>query len=301
MAIEIRTHIPRPWRVATYVPNERETQILGGTQAHYTVGMDLAQTLITRAERLGVVWLVRADTDLLYPREDNSTGVFFPDVFVIPGVEIDDQEPYDVRKVGKPPTLVIEVLSQRTARKDMGLKLQAYAEMGVEEYVTFDPRPRKKMALRGYRLVAQGQYSEIPPAPEGGLWLTTVRLRIVAEAPQRPLRGPRLRLFTADGQPLLHAEEEAAARDAAEAAWQAERAARTVAEHARAVAEHARTVAEHAREAERAAREAERAARETAEKERDRHAAEIARLRALLAEAGGNQADPPDRADRSEN
>jgi len=286
MMIEIRTEIPRPWRVTTYVPNERETQILGGTQAHYTVGMDLAQTLITRADRLGVVWLVRANTDLLYPRVDGSTGVFFPDVSVIPGVEIDDQEPYDVRKVGKPPTLVIEILSQRTARKDVGLKLQAYAEMGVEEYVTFDPRRRKKMALHGYRLVDQGRYVEVPPAPEGGFWLASVGLRIAAEAPQQPLRGPRLRLFTADGTPLLHAEEEAEAHDAAEAAWHAERIAREVAEHAREAAEQAREVAEHAREAEQQAREA-------AEKERDRHAAEIARLRALLADAGGAPSDPP--------
>jgi Uma2 family endonuclease len=287
MAIEIRTEIPRPWRVATYVPNERETQILGGTQAHYTVGMDLAQTLMTRAERLGVVWLVRADTDLLYPRVDDSTGVFFPDVFVAPGVEIDDQEPYDVRKVGKPPALVIEILSQRTARKDVGIKLQAYAEMGVEEYVTFDPRPRKQMALHGYRLVGQGRYVEIPPAPEGGLWLATVGLRIVAEAPRQPMRGPRLRLFTADGTPLLHAEEEAAAHDAAEAAWHAERVGREVAEHAR--------------EAERRAREAAEHAREAAEVERDNQAAEIARLRALLADAGGgNHSDPTDPSDPSD-
>ena len=287
MMIETRTEIPRPWCVATYVPNERETQILGGTQAHYTVGMDLAQTFITRAERLGVVWLVRADTDLLYPRLDGSTGVFFPDVFVTPGMEIDDQEPYDVRKVGKPPTLVIEILSQRTARKDVGLKLQAYAEMGVEEYVTFDPRRRKKMALHGYRLIDQGRYVEIPPAPEGGFWLTSVGLRIAAEAPRQPLRGPRLRLFTADGTPLLHAEEEAEAHDAAEAAWQAERIAREFAEHARAVAEQAR-------DGERQAREAAEQAREAAEKERDRHAAEIARLRALLADSGGTPEPAPE-------
>jgi len=280
MMIEIRTEIPRPWCVATYVPNERETQILGGTQAHYTVGMDLAQTFMTHAERLGVVWLVRADTDLLYPRVDGSTGVFFPDVFVIPGVEIDDHDPYDVRKVGRPPTLVIEILSQRTARKDVGLKLQAYAEMGVEEYITFDPRPRKKMALHGYRLVAQGQYGEITPAAEGGIWLTSVGLRIAAEAPRNPLRGPRLRLFTAGGTPLLHAEEEAEAHDVAEAAWHAERVAREVAEHAREAAEKEREAAECAREA--------------AEKERDRHAAEIARLRALLADAGGAPETTPE-------
>jgi Uma2 family endonuclease len=260
MAIEILDRAP--WRVSTYVPNERETQILGGNQAHASAGYNLAQTLLTHAKRLGVVWLVRFEADFYYPRVNGPTGVFYPDVFMAPDVEIDDQKPYDVSLVGRPPALVVEITSKKTVGKDVGLKLQAYAEMGVEEYVTFDPRPRKKLATHGYRLLSQGRYQEIPLAPEGGFWLTTVGLRIQAEAPTRPFRGPLLRLTTRDGNQLLHLYEEAEARDEAE--W-----ARDEAERERDEAERERDEAERTRQA-----------------ERQTYETEIARLRALLEEAG---------------
>ncbi len=219
MAIE--TLDQRPWRVSTYMPNERETQILGGTQAHASAGINLFQTLRTYAVRLRVVWLVRLETELMYPRVDGTTGVFYPDILMAPDVEIDDEQPYDVGLVERPPALVVEIASNKTARRDVGPKRQAYAEMGVEEYVTFDPRRGKKLALHGYRLSGPGRYREILPAPEGGLWLNSLGLRIQAEGPTKPFRGPLLRLVTRDGKPLLHWDEEAKVRRAAEQACQA--------------------------------------------------------------------------------
>ncbi|MGH2344272.1 MAG: Uma2 family endonuclease, partial [Chloroflexota bacterium] len=111
--------------------------------------------------------------------------------------------------------LVVEIISPKTAGKDMGPKRAAYAEMGVVEYVTFDPRPRKRLELRGYRLSEQGRYVEIASAG-GGLWLGTVGLRIEAEPPNQVFRGPLLRLVTRTGVHLLHIDEEAEALDAAE-------------------------------------------------------------------------------------
>ncbi|HVA92828.1 MAG TPA: Uma2 family endonuclease, partial [Chloroflexota bacterium] len=174
-----------------------------------------------------------------------------------PGVEIDDEEPYAVRAVGRPPALVVEIASKKTVKRDVGSKMAAYAEMGVEEYVTFDPRKGKGMDLHGYRLVGPGLYIEMPPAPEGGVWLNTVGLRLQAEAPAEALRGPLLRLTTRTGERLLHIAEEAEAREAAE--------------HARRAAEHARRAAEQRWYAER--------------QEREIAQAEIARLRALLGES----------------
>ncbi|MGH2344804.1 MAG: hypothetical protein ACRDG4_06230, partial [Chloroflexota bacterium] len=101
MAVEILKH--SSWRVATYVPNERETQILGGNQTHASVGMNLYQTLRTYAARLGVLWLVRFETELRYPRADGTTGVFYPDVLMAPNIVIDNEEPYEVSAVGRPP------------------------------------------------------------------------------------------------------------------------------------------------------------------------------------------------------
>ena len=252
MAIEILDR--SPWRVSTYVPNEREGQTLAGTQTHASANINLFQTLPTYAARLGVRWLVRFEAELRYPRVDGTTGVFYPDVFLTPDVAIDDEEPYAVRAVGRPPALVVEIASKKTVKRDVGSKMAAYAEMGVEEYVTFDPRKGKGLDLHGYRLVGPGLYIEIPPAPEGGVWLNTVGLRMQAEAPAEALRGPLLRLTTRTGERLLHIAEEAEAREAAE--------------HARRAAEHARRAAEQRWYAER--------------QEREIAQAEIARLRALL-------------------
>jgi Uma2 family endonuclease len=262
MAIEILDR--SPWCVTTYVPDEKETQTLGGTQTHASVGMELFHTLRRYAARLGMLWLVRLETELIYPRANGKTGTFYPDVLMVPDLRIDSEQPYVVSQVGRPPALVVEIASKKTVRRDVGPKRQAYAELGVEEYITFDPRKGKGLALYGYRLVGQGRYREIPQAPEGGLWLNTVGLRIQAEEPIRALDGPLLRLITRAGERLLHSDEEAEARDAereareaAEAGWDAEREAREAAE---------------------VERDTERRAREVAQ-------AEITRLRALLGDS----------------
>jgi Uma2 family endonuclease len=267
MAMKIPAPTLQPWCVDVYLPNETETQILGGNDAHSAAGYNLNQTLRTYSERVGKVWLVRFESELRYPRMVGKTGVFFPDLLMAPNVRLDPTAPYDVRTVGKPPALVVEILSNKTASKDVGLKLDAYAEMGVEEYVTFDPRPRRRRELRGYRLDGR-HYVAMPPASEGGVWLNTIGLRIEAEAPLRPFGGPLLRLSTPEGRRLLHMDEEAEARDAAEEA-------RERAEGERAVAERLRRSAERAIEVERAARLA-------AEEAYIVGQAEIARLRALV-------------------
>ena len=281
MAIEIRIPSPSIRTVTTFLPNERETQVLGGTQTHYSVGENFAKALRAHAGGLGVRWLVRCETDLHYPRADGTTGVFYPDVFVAADVALHDDIAYNVRAVGKPPMLVVEVTSKKTAKKDIGPKLSAYAELGVTEYLTFDPRPRKRLELHGYRLAGPGQYAEIPPAPEGGLWLATVGLRVVAEPPSQAFRGPLLRLITREGSRLLHIDEETAARETAEAERDAARWAQLAAERAQRTAERERTAAEQVRSTAEQTLEAERGAREAAE-------AEVARLRMLLERAGGD-------------
>jgi Uma2 family endonuclease len=262
MAIEILNR--SPWLVTTYVPDEKETQTLGGNQTHASAGINLYQTLRTYAARLGVLWLVRFEAEFHYPRANGTTGIFYPDVFMAPDVDVDDQESYDVSTAGRPPALVVEIASKKTVSRDVGPKLSAYAEMGVEEYLTFDPRRGKRLALHGYRLAGPGQYREIPLTPEGGLWLSTVGLRVHAEPPTAPFRGPLLRLTTRKGERLLHIDEEAEAREAAELAQEAAELAQEAAEHALNV---------------------ERRAREKAEQAREADQAEIARLRALLGES----------------
>ena len=204
------------WPVAVWLPDEREGQVLGGTQGHLGVAQQLCLALENYSRRWALGWLVRQEGQLLYPRLDGTQGSFYPDGLVAPGVHLADPalDAYDVAAVGKPPELIVEVGSKATRRNDRGPKVDAYAQVGVGEYVIFDPRPRKRRELLGYRLARPGQYAPIAPAPEGGLWLA-------AEGPLRAGAGPLLRLFTPDGERLLHTGEEAEARIAAERTLQA--------------------------------------------------------------------------------
>jgi Uma2 family endonuclease len=220
MAIEVHAPPRQSWCVTTYLPDERETQILGGTEAHSAAGNTLTRTLRTYAEREGLIWLIRFEGELRYPRANGTTGIFYPDVMLTPNLRLGPEEPYDVASIGQPPALVVEITSKKTAQKDIGPKLAAYAELGVTEYVTFDPRRRKKLALHGYRLAGR-QYNEIAPSPGTGLWLETARLWMRAEPARSPFDGPLLRLTTGAGQPLLHPEEEAEQRAALEQAYAA--------------------------------------------------------------------------------
>src|SRR6478609_4044684 len=88
MAMKIPAPALQPWCVDVNLPNETETQILGGNDAHSAAGYNLGQTLRTYSEREGKVWLVRFESELRYPRTGGKTGVFFPDVLMVPDVRL---------------------------------------------------------------------------------------------------------------------------------------------------------------------------------------------------------------------
>jgi Uma2 family endonuclease len=259
MAID---RIPGPqhiWPVRVPVRDEQMGDILATTDDHFGVVALMRLALLQYARALGRTWLVRADASLVFPRANGKYGSLFPDLLVAFDVDVPGNGPYRTHIVGKPPELLVEILSDETARNDEDAevgKLGAYAEMGVQEYLTFDPRPRRRLALVGYRLATVGSYQPISSAPEGGLWLETVQLRVVAEpGSHRPRREPRLRFYTPDGQPLPHADEEAARRVQAEQERERAEQERERAEQERERAEQERERAERERDAERAARQ----------------------------------------------
>jgi hypothetical protein len=301
---------PIPWSAQAFVVSvpvrdEHMGDILSTTETHFGAVASAHSDLLHHAEQIGQPWLIRADACIGFPRTNGKYGTLFPDLLVAFAVDVDPNKTYRIDQVGHPPEWLLEVLSDETANNDenpLTGKLGAYAELGVQEYVTFDPRPRRRLALKGYRLPQVGVYAPIPPHPAGGLWLETLQLRVVAEAgSSKPRRGPRLRFYTADGMPLLHREE-------IEAQWRAEQAARQeaeqrhveaarerrAAERQRRAAVRERQAAEHREAAERAARlEAER--REAAERdERIEAERKIAELEARLARLLSNNAPPVD-------
>ncbi len=156
---------------------------------------------------------------------------------------------YMVWVYGKPPDLVIEIVSNREGG-ELDRKLEIYAKVRVTYYVVYDPfLMLGDRELRAYRLV-EGRYVEMLSAA----WLPEIGLGVaVWEGPMWEVHDRWLRFIDADGK-LLPMPDESVEQAKAEA----ERA-KAEAEQAKADAEQAKADAEQVRiEADKARAEAER-------------------------------------------
>ena len=278
MAIEQRAAASAPWRVRIWIPDETETNKVPGSLDHNSVGPVARDDLLLHARRNGLTWLIWEDTQLGYRHESGVRKSLYPDIMVAREVQLPGDASYEIEAVGKAPELVIEILSDATSGNDKESKMTAYAQMGVSEYVLFDPRPRDRPLLGGYQLAGWGRYEPIRTAWGGGIWLGSLGLRVVPEpADEEAGRGPLLRFFGTDGVPLPHLFEEAAAKWQLERAWVAEQRARVQVE--RTLEQVERTLEQTER-----ALVAEQQAREQAEAERETMRSELARLLSLLNE-----------------
>ena len=89
-----------------------------------------------------------------------------PDVTIAFGVNaarIRARQAYMVWEAGKPPDVAIEIASPSTAARDIGVKREIYAEMGIGEYWRMDPTGGELYGapLIGERL-ADGEYIRCP-------------------------------------------------------------------------------------------------------------------------------------------
>ena len=290
----VRPNTPRPVRV--WIPDETETSKVPVNEDHNEAMRVTKTDLSFHARRKGLRWLVRADTQLEYPRADGTTGSLYPDVMMARDVSVDPTGPFSIESLGRGPDLVIEILSSSTASNDWVEKMEGYAQMGIGEYVLFDARKRARPLIAGFRLAEDGRYEPITGAWGGGIWLESIDLRMVPEpADEARGVGPLIRLYAGD-EMLPHADEEALrtlelertllveqrTRWQAEQAQASERERAERAERGRRQAERDRAQAEQAHVAERErAEQAERA--QASERERaERAEAELAQLRALL-------------------
>jgi Uma2 family endonuclease len=178
---------------------ESDGQPMGETTLHRKVMMDLIAALERRFREMADVWV--GGNLFLYFEEGNPKAAVAPDVLVVRGVAKWDRPIYKLWEEGRPPSLVIEVTSNKTRREDMLDKKARYERLGVEEYVLFDPEgdylaPR----LQGHRL-DEGRYRSIEPGEDGSLESRTTGLTFRPE-------GLNLRLSdTATGQSLPWLEE----------------------------------------------------------------------------------------------
>jgi Uma2 family endonuclease len=196
-------------------------QPMAETPEHVQVMIDLIVGLQSRYVAASDVWV--SGNFFLYYEEGNPRARVSPDVMLARGVAQWDRPNYLLWEE-KPPSLIVEVTSRKTRRKDQGPKKSLYRQIGTEEYLLFDPfgeylRPR----LQGFRLL-RGRYQSIPLEQDGSLLSRVTGLRMKPE-------GKRLRLIDAStGEMLPWPEESETARVRAEVARRKEEEARHAAE-----------------------------------------------------------------------
>jgi Uma2 family endonuclease len=154
-----------------------------------------------------------------YDEEGRPERSIVPDVFVVRGVGRKERRTYQVWKEGgRTPCLVVEITSRDTGGEDLTTKKDRYLGLGVEEYFLFDPLEEYlRPPLQGFRRI-DGRYRRVPPGPDGSLTSRTTGVVFRVEE-------GRLRLANAEtGERYLRFDEEAAAREAAEARAEAAQA-----------------------------------------------------------------------------
>ncbi|MEB3272499.1 MAG: Uma2 family endonuclease [Prochlorothrix sp.] len=152
-----------------------------------------------------------------------------PDFFLVLDTDNRDRKSWVVwKEQGRYPNLIVELLSDFTAKVDRGLKKQLYQDVfRTPYYFWFHPNT---LELAGFELV-QGVYQPLEPDDRGHLWCAPLGLALgVLPEPIDPLTQPetqsskqRLRLFTDTGDLVLLPEE--AERQRAEAEHQRAEAA----------------------------------------------------------------------------
>ncbi|MBK1989268.1 Uma2 family endonuclease [Sphaerospermopsis aphanizomenoides BCCUSP55] len=137
-----------------------------------------------------------------------------PDFFVVLGTERKPRKSWVVwEEDGKYPNVIVELLSDSTARTDKGLKKQIYQDIfRTPEYFWFDPH---NLEFAGFVLLA-GKYQPIEPNDQGWLWSQQLELFLGVDQNQ-------LRFFTAEGE-LVPTPEEVAKQEFARAEQEKQRA-----------------------------------------------------------------------------
>ncbi len=174
----------------------------------------------------------------LHYEEGNRNAFVEPDYAVAFGVR-PGRDRTSIKVWEEPaPAFVLEVLSPRTRKRDLGPKRRIYEAMGIAEYWLYDPYGRwMPERLRAYRLL-DGAYTEMDPladpvTPHDGRVLGSTVLGLELHDADGDLRF----YDPSAGAYLLSAAEESDARQAAEARAEEAAQARQAESDARQAAE----------------------------------------------------------------
>ncbi|MBE9076800.1 Uma2 family endonuclease [Romeria aff. gracilis LEGE 07310] len=143
------------------------------------------------------------------PHQRKSEDFRGPDFFCVLDAEKRPRKSWVVwEEGGKYPNIIIELLSDSTAKTDRGLKKQIYQDIfRTPDYFWFDP---DSLEFKGFHLL-DGTYHELQPNQQGHLWSQQLGLYL-------GVYEQALRYFTAEGELIPTPEESAElAQTAAEA------------------------------------------------------------------------------------
>ncbi|NJN57388.1 MAG: Uma2 family endonuclease [Leptolyngbyaceae cyanobacterium SL_5_9] len=139
------------------------------------------------------------------PRQRKSEDFRGPDFFVVLDTERKPRKSWVVwEEEGKYPNVIVELLSDSTAKTDRGLKKQIYQDIfRTPDYFWFDP---DSLEFKGFHLV-DGIYHDLQPNEQGQLWSQQLNLYL-------GVHNRQLRFFTPEGQMTPTPEESAQAAEA---------------------------------------------------------------------------------------
>jgi len=149
-------------------------------------------------------YFIGANLTIYYSRQQLKTRDFRgPDFFLVKQTQKRPRKSWVVwEENGKYPNLIIELLSDSTARVDRKLKKDLYQDnFRTPEYFWFDP---ETLEFQGFRL-DNNKYQEIQPNNQGWRWSEELELYLGVD-------GGKLRYFTPNGQ-LVPTPQEAAIQE----------------------------------------------------------------------------------------
>ena len=199
----------------------------------------------------------------IYYREGDRRKVVAPDIYIVLGAsKFPQRRSFYTWSEGAAPSVVFEFLSDATERQDRDEKVPLYlVDIGVQEYFIHQPDMERNCGVSWLAAGPSAGIVEIAPDAEGGLFSETLNLYFRwKEDPVTEVR--LLRPYLPDGTPITTSREDKALKEEAQEQRQAAEEQRHIAEEQRQAAER-RVIEEQER-------------RQAAE-------AELARLRAQLA------------------
>ena len=165
--------------------------------------LDVMSILKARYENVpGALWC--SQSNIIYDSQTPGS-VIAPDGMIVLGLNTDgktikrDRRIYRIDEWGVPPAFVLEVGSRSTAARDLGVKRDLYARIGVREYWRLDWAGESyPVPLEGERLV-DGQYVRLRAAHRARR-RSLVAQRGAGRGLLLPNRGRRLQHFQIAGQ-----------------------------------------------------------------------------------------------------